>query len=257
MSTPRVLVLQPILPPRAPVDTRVLGIQKWLVEELSALGCETVSTLAKSDLAPELAALPHPSDSMLLGLLRRSGSSHGVVLSFAVEDARPHLTAARLVEAPLRGPLRDVGRWSLDADADHLPSVAHSLLAAIAGALGREARGKTWQESFGVGTREAADNYLTALGCLAAIADGITSTAPERALQAAVWALSGAHVGGGSIDRPAELLRRLVTLLHERGADLGMLQTAVMTAIHGLGEVPASWQRLVTDIGIARSGRAN
>lgn len=179
MSTPRVLVLQPILPPRAPVDTRVLGIQKWLVEELSALGCETVSTLAKSDLAPELAALPHPSDSMLLGLLRRSGSSHGVVLSFAVEDARPHLTAARLVEAPLRGPLRDVGRWSLDADADHLPSVAHSLLAAITGALGREARGKTWQESFGVGTREAADNYLTALGCLAAIADGSRAQRPR------------------------------------------------------------------------------
>lgn len=253
-SRPRVLVFQPLFTPGAPLDFRMLGFQFWLADQFTAVGLEGASALfAKPDPGRrDLVASTPPTDEDIRRALVDHAARFGLLTTFAVQGGKPHLELARLYRAQRGHPLRLLERWRFTSDNDHLPTMAHRLFIAMAPRFGLELQPSTWQQLFDTHDPVLAANYFTALGSHASCEQGFAVDQPDVALQAALTAVAAGV-------RPAiELLPALVTSLRTSGsAGCDLLRAAVEEARRLVVAPPPTWEPMLTEFGLARSGLLN
>lgn len=233
----RVLVFQPLYSYDAALDYRLLGIQYWIGEQLTAVGFEGVSALFAVPGADgkELRATLAPSDPDIRATLLEHGARYGLLTSFVVLADAPRLAVVRLVEAKRGLPLRVLLRSKTD-DVEHLPAAAHRTAVAVASRLGADVRPSQWFDVFGTTDPLLASNYLTALGIYSACDMGVPIDRPELALRAAI---SGIQVGVGP---HIHLFPQLVeSLQRTRSADDDMILAAVSAALSVLPQPPPHW----------------
>ena len=251
-TRPRILVLQPFITEGAPLDYRLLGLQFWLADRFTDIGLEGASALCRAPESEALVSSSPPTDEQLRRTLIENAAQYGLVTSFVVLGARPHLAIARLVRAQRGHPLRMLARWKFEGESEHLPAAAHRLLVEIAPRLGVGLRPSTWAQVFDTDDGAIAGNFLTALGCHAACDQGFAVDEPEAALRALLSAISRRM--GPAI----ELLPHFVKSLRSSGsAPTEMLRAAVDAALEIVGEPPPSWQPMLGELGSGRPALLN
>lgn len=241
----RIFVFPPYYSEGAKLDYRTLGVQFWVTDQMVTMGLEPISALPMlltEDGTPstQLAAAPPPADEEIRATMLAQESRYDLLLSFAILGDTPHLAVARLYEARRGHPLRALARFAFDGDTHQLAVAAHRLFVETCTRLGAEFKPHAWSDLFGTADPVAASNYLTALGCFSACDHGVPLEQPERALQAALAAITTGM-------RPAiQLLPHLVDALRSSGwADPAMLEAALTTAVSVVDEVPHAWRRML------------
>lgn len=243
----RVLVFQPVFSHGAGLDFRVLGVQFWIADRLTALGLEGASALMRDPESdePRLTATTAPDDADMAKALAANGARYGIVTTFAVLGDRPHLAIGKLAELRPGGELHVLGRWTFDT-AERLPAATLRLLMQSAAKLGHALEPVAWEMVFDTTDATIAGNYLTALGALSVVEQGFDfdEDSAETSLRAL---LSGVQVKM----RPAiDLLPRLVDALHEHErAPIEMLRAAVEAAHDLLPLHPDSWTAMLRAVG--------
>ncbi len=246
---PRVLVFQPVLDESGMLDFRLLGLQLWLAERLSAIGLEGASALVRAAKPgePELVATAAPDDAEIVAQLREHDARWGVVTVFVGSGDAPRLSIAKLTERRRTGELQVLARWRFDHGGEHLPDAALRLLLEVAVKLGHAIEPVGWDRVFDTDDVVVASNYLTALGAVAVIEAGFGFD--ENSAETAVRALL-ACVRAGM--RPAiELFPRLVGALHEHErAPIELLRAAVEAARSLVDDAPESWLPMLHGVAV-------
>ena len=244
-----VLVLPPLWTVGAPFDFRVQGVTYWLGQKLAELGLPGASGVMTRQVSAtkELIGTEPPADADIRAKLIEAGAKHGLLLSFAVLSTGPTLALARLFEVRRGLPLRTIGRWRFEDPSAHLATDAFALLDAVATRLGANVSFTDWSDAFGTNSLTVAGSWLTALGGLAIIEQGL---ALEHQASGALEALE--HAIAGRVPQAIQVLPHYFAALRRaHSADDILLTASLHRALAHVGEPPANWQPELARYGVA------